>query len=187
MKEVWKDIPGYEGLYQVSNYGSVMSLNYARRGYAKPLTPKRNNSGRLWVELTKDGVKKQMLVHRLVGLVFLPNPNGYPQINHKDENPRNNRADNLEWCTPKYNVNYFLERRDPDWFKCRKATDKYGKRLTLSIYQFSKSGTLIRRWDNSRQITVALGWSDWSISECCRGNRKTAYGYIWRYANDDIR
>ena len=110
MEEIWKDIDGFEGLYQVSNFGNVMSLNYGNRGYAKKLTPKCNNSGRLWVELLKGGKRKCMLVHRLVALAFIPNPNNFPQINHKDENPKNNFAFNLEWCTQSYNNNYSIER-----------------------------------------------------------------------------
>lgn len=110
MEEIWKDIDGFEGLYQVSNFGNVMSLNYGNRGYAKKLTPKFNNSGRLWVELLKGGKRKCMLVHRLVALAFIPNPNNFPQINHKDENPKNNFAFNLEWCTQSYNNHYSIER-----------------------------------------------------------------------------
>lgn len=182
MKEIWKDIPEYEGLYQVSNLGNVLSLNYANRGYAKQLVPKSNNSGRLWVELFKDGKRKAMLIHRLVAMAFIPNPNNYPQINHMDENPKNNNAENLEWCTAKYNVQYFLERH-PDVFATRKSTEKYGKRLVMPIKQYTQDGILVRCWNNSRQVQKEMGWNDWSISECCRGKRKTAYGFIWQYAN----
>ena len=78
--EVWKDIDGYEGRYQVSNLGNVKSLNYRRQGVSKLLTPKRNNSGRLWVELFNEDGKRQFLIHRLVGAAFVPNPDGYDQI-----------------------------------------------------------------------------------------------------------
>lgn len=179
MEEIWRDIEGYEGRYQVSNLGNVLSLNYRHHGYSKQLVPKRNNSGRLWVELIADGKKKAFLVHRLVGAAFIPNPEGYPQINHKDENPQNNRADNLEWCTQEYNIRYYLERHPLE----RKPTAKYGKRLDLAVEQMTMDGNVVRRWDNSRQVARELGWSDWSISECCRGKRKKAYGYIWRYAS----
>ena len=84
MKEIWKDIEGYEGRYQISNLGNVMSLNYGNHGYPRQLTPKCNNSGRLWVELIVDGERKPFLIHRLVAMAFIPNPEGYPQVNHKD-------------------------------------------------------------------------------------------------------
>ena len=187
MNEVWKDIEGYEGRYQVSNLGNVKSLNYGGHGYAKNLVPKCNNSGRLWVELFADGKKKCALIHRLVGVAFIPNPNNYPQINHIDENPKNNQANNLEWCTGDYNIAYYLERH-PICSKKRKpirsrSTGKYKRRLGLKIHQMDINGNLIKEWPNSRAIATETGMSDWSISECCRGKRKTAYGYIWRYAN----
>ena len=106
MVEVWKDIEGYEGRYKISNLGNVKSLMYGGRKYEKDLTPKVNNCGRLWVELFCNGKKKQFLIHRLVAKAFIPNPHGLPQINHIDENPKNNRVDNLEWCDARYNMMY---------------------------------------------------------------------------------
>lgn len=180
--EVWKDIEGYEGLYQVSNQGNVLSLNYANKGYSKQLTPKCNNRGRLWVELVKQKKKKPMLIHRLVATAFIPNPNNYPQINHKDENPKNNEASNLEWCNSLYN-NHYSMKLHPDRPRERKSTPIYEKRNDLKINQYDKSGNLIRQWKNSRTIFLETKMSDWSISECCRGHRRSAYGFIWRYAN----
>lgn len=183
MEEVWKNIEGYEGRYQVSNLGNVLSLNYRNHGYAKQLTPKCNNNGRLWVELFADKKRKPFLIHRLVAAAFIPNLEGHPQINHKDENPKNNRVENLEWCTQEYNIQYYLDRHPAEKRKPRTSTNKYGVRLTLTIEQMTLTGEVVRRWDNSRQVAKELGWSDWSISECCRGKRKTAHGYIWRYAS----
>ena len=177
MEEVWKDVNGYEGLYQISNFGNVKSLNYRRHGYQKNLTPKVNNDGRLWVELAKSGKRKQFLVHRLVACAFIPNPSGYKEINHKDENPKNNHVDNLEWCTRKYNVSYYYQRHPHG------KENRCGNLKNLKINQFSRCGEFVKQWSNSREIFEQTGMSDWSISECCRGNRKTAYGYIWRYAN----
>lgn len=177
MEEIWKDVVGFEGLYQVSNFGNVKSLNYRRHGFPKNLTPKVNNSGRLWVELANCGNKKQFLVHRLVANAFIPNPNGFKEINHKDENPRNNNAENLEWCSRKYNVSYYYKRHPHG------SDNRVGSLKELKINQISKDGIILNRWNNSREIYIKTGMSDWSISECCRGNRKTAYGYIWQYAN----
>lgn len=180
MKEQWKDIKGYEGLYKVSNFGRVLSLH--RQGNPKILTPKCNNSKRLWVSLYKCGVEKPMLIHRLVAQAFLDNPDNLPQINHIDENPQNNNIVNLEWCTQEYNIKYYCDRhprKDGNIY----YSEKYHKRNHLKIKQFSKDGIFVREWDNSRQIFLETGWSDWSISECCRGKRKSAYGFIWQYAN----
>lgn len=182
MQEIWKDIKGYEGLYQVSSLGNVMSLNYQNHGYAKLLTPKCNNTGRLWVELCNNNKKNAFLIHRLVALAFIENPNNYPQINHIDENPKNNNVENLEWCTQEYNIKYYLDRHKQER-KVKNYSSKYKKRIDLKIYQYSLNGKLIKIWNNSREVCKECGWSDWSISECCRGNRKTAYGFIWRYAN----
>lgn len=182
MQEIWKDIKGYEGLYQVSNLGNVMSLNYKNHGYAKLLTPKCNNAGRLWVELFNNNKKRAFLIHRLVAFAFIENPNNYSQINHIDENPKNNNVENLEWCTQEYNIKYYLERHRGER-KIKKYSQKYQKRTDFKILQCSLNGEPIRSWKNSREVCKECGWSDWSISECCRGNRKTAYGFIWQYAN----
>lgn len=181
MEEIWKDIEGYEGRYQVSNLGNVKSLNYRNSGYAKNLTPKCNNSNRLWVELTNGKSKRQLLVHRLVAAAFIPNDNNYPEVNHKDENPHNNNASNLEWCTRQYNVAYYYHRHPHG--ADRNSTDKYRCGKDKPVGQFNKDGHLVNYWDNSRAIFLETGMSDWSISECCRGNRKTAYGYIWQYVS----
>ena len=182
MEEVWKDIRGYEGLYQVSNFGNVKSLNWQGRGYPKNLTPKLLNTNRLCVQLSLGGKTKYYLVHRLVAMAFIPNPYGYEEINHIDENPQNNEYTNLEWCDHLYNVRSYLANH-PNHHKERNATNKYGKRLNMPIEQITLDGTVIRVWKNSREIAIETGMSDWSISECCRGNRKTAYGYKWQYAS----
>lgn len=180
--EIWKDIVGYEGLYQVSNRGNVMSLNYGNRGYSKRLTPKCNNKGRLWVELVRQKKKNPMLIHRLVAEAFIPNPENHPQINHKDENPKNNEVYNLEWCDAVYNNRYSMALH-PERPKTRKSTSRYKKRNLSKINQYDKNGGFIRQWENSRAIYLETKMSDWSISECCRGNRRSAYGFIWQYAN----
>lgn len=117
MNEIWKDIEGYEGLYQVSNLGRVRSVDRiggrGRRFNGRILKPKVKTGGYLLVNFSKEGKRKMFSVHRLVAQAFIPNPEGLPQINHKDENPSNNRVENLEWCDGKYNCNYGIrnERR----------------------------------------------------------------------------
>ena len=105
MIEIWKDIEGYENLYQVSNLGRVKSLNYNHTGKEKIMKAKKDK-GYLRVQLYKDGKPKFYSVHRLVATSFLPNPNNLSQVNHIDEDKSNNIVDNLEWCSAKYNSNY---------------------------------------------------------------------------------
>lgn len=102
MTEIWKNIEGYEGKYQVSNLGRVKSMI----GQEKVLHPKKHRNGHLQIGLHKDKKRKTMYIHRLVAQAFIPNPDNLPCVNHKDENPNNNNVDNLEWCTQKYNCNY---------------------------------------------------------------------------------
>lgn len=106
MDEIWKDIPGYEGKYEVSNLGNVRSLNYNHTGEIKLLKQGTNKKGYKLVNLCKNGKQKCYLIHRLVAMTFIPNPNNLPIINHKDENKVNNNVKNLEWCTIAYNNNY---------------------------------------------------------------------------------
>ena len=102
MTEIWKNIEGYEGKYQVSNLGRVKSMI----GQEKVLHPKKHRNGHLQIGLHKDKKRKTMYIHRLVAQAFIPNPDNLPCVNHKDECPSNNNVDNLEWCTQKYNCNY---------------------------------------------------------------------------------
>lgn len=102
--EIWRDIDGYEGLYQVSNFGRVKSF---QKGTVRILKPAINRKW-LFVVLCKNGGKKIFKVHRLVAMAFIPNPDGKPQVNHIDGNPQNNHVDNLEWCTPSENMQHAL-------------------------------------------------------------------------------
>ena len=112
MKEIWKDIKNFEGLYQVSNLGRVKSLpkyTYSR-GYSqlrkeKLLKPCYVGKYRNYLAVRLNN-NKQYKIHRLVAKAFIPNPNNYPCVNHKDKNPSNNNVENLEWCTNQYNVKY---------------------------------------------------------------------------------
>ena len=114
MEEIWKDIVGYEGLYQVSNFGRVKSLAKYKNGNGgskfwrkeRILKPANTGRGYLMVVLIKEKKRTTYILHRLVAQAFIPNPNNLPQINHKDENKTNNVVSNLEWCDNKYNSNY---------------------------------------------------------------------------------
>lgn len=107
-KEVWRDIKNYEGLYEVSNFGNVRSLKFGKIKYLKPAN---NGFGYYHVILCKNGQKKYFKVHRLVANAFIENPNGYNEINHIDEDKTNNKVENLEWCTHKYNKRFSSAKR----------------------------------------------------------------------------
>ena len=163
-EEVWRDIEGYEGLYQVSNLGRVKSLWY---GKERILKLGRNIFGYLTVGLHKNEQQKTCKVHRLVAQAFIPNPNNLPDVNHCDEDKTNNSVQNLEFCDAKYNNNYGTRTE-----KCSKP-----------VQQFTKSGEFVKEWKSLHDIERNLGYSSSNISGSCRGARKSAYNFIWKYKN----
>lgn len=174
MEEIWKDIEGYEGLYQVSNLGRVKSLERVlKHGHlwkGKMLKLLEHGGGYKKVNLSKDGKNKQFYVHRLVAQTFIPNSDNLTEVNHKDENPSNNRVDNLEWCTASYNINYGTRNM------------RHAEKMSKRVYQYSLDGELINVWQSTREIERQLGYSHGNIGMGCRRN-KQYYGFIWEYAS----
>lgn len=169
--EEWKDIEGYEGLYQVSNYGRVKSLKF---GKEKILKPRKNKYGYFDINLCNESKVKGFRVNRLVALTFIPNPNNYPQVNHKDENKLNNCVDNLEWCDRKYNCNFGTRNE-------RVAEKLTNNSLTSkNVYQYSINGELIKIWESTHECG-RNGFNRGNITSCCNGKLKTSQGYIWSY------
>lgn len=180
MKEVWKDIPGYEGLYQVSNLGRVKSLprtilykdGRSRKILAHIMKPQGNGNGYLKLTLcNQNHYQKQCYIHRLVAEAFLPNPTNKPAINHKDENKANNEVSNLEWCTIAYNNSYGT--------KIARQTSKNA----FCVGQFTLGLKLIKIWKSAKECG-RHGYSQGNVSACCRGEYKQAYGYIWKYLKE---
>lgn len=162
-KETWKDISGYEGLYQVSNLGNVRSLNYKHTNKIKLLTPE-NNRGYLRYQLKG----KHYSAHKLVAMTFIPNPNNLTQINHIDGNKHNNKVENLEWCTPKENTIHALQSGLVDMHKI--------------IMKDKKTKEIIRVFNNILELKEEIKLKRYEhIYDCCRNERKSAYGYIWEY------
>lgn len=170
MDEIWRDIEGYEGLYQISNKGRVKSLKCGKERILRPLI---NTSGYYSIILCNDGVNKQFRIHRLVAQTFIPNLYNKPQVNHLDENKKNNCVDNLEWATAKENINHGTR------------NERAGYSRSKPILQYLKSGEFIREWQSSAEVERVLGIHNTNIISCCKGKRKYAGSFIWRYKEKD--
>lgn len=177
-KEIWKslDFMGFDG-YEVSNWGRVKSLNYRHKGIEGILKQGKDRYGYLFVVLCQNRERKTFTVHRLVCLTFLENPLNLPQINHKDENKENNCLNNLEWVSPKENINYGT--RNDKVRKAHKGKPHYKQRKP--ILQYTKEGEFIREWDSITTVSKELNLNKVNICMCCKKKLKTAYGFIWRY------
>ena len=178
--EVWKDIPNYEGLYQASNYGKIISLHYKK---TKELKPRKANHGYLKVALFKNGIRKEISVHRMIATLFLDNPNGYNEVNHKDENVTNNFVCNLEWCDRVYNCNYGTRNK-----RISKSNINNEKK-TKKVNQYDLQGNFIKTWNSIKEISEKLGICNSHIGDCCKGiyGRKTSGGYKWKYADEELQ
>lgn len=162
--EEWRDVKGYEGLYQVSNWGRVKSFCKSEK-----ILVSFSLGNYLGVKLRKNGNNKTCTVHRLVASAFIPNSKGFSQVNHKDENKQNNDVNNLEWCDVKYNINYGTR------------TKRMAENLSVAIEQVAFDGTIVKKW-NSLHEAGRNGFSIGHICQCCKGKRHYHKGYIWRYA-----
>lgn len=189
LNEEWKDIPGYEGLYQVSNLGRVKSLGRViwqewkdgthGRWYAFPekiLKPKIDTNNYLSVGLHKiDRSRKRFRIHRLVAIAFIKNDNNLPHINHKDENTYNNIVDNLEWCDAKYNLNY------------GGRVEKYRNSRGTRVQRLDLNDNYIDTWNSmthAAKIVYKNINKESDIRRNCMGKIKRVLNYKWRFDND---
>ena len=165
-QEIWKEIDGYDGKYEVSNYGRVRSLKRWRSTNFRILKNALTHRGYYSVSLSKNGKVKNYLVHRLVAASFIKNPLNLPQINHKNENKTDNCASNLEWCTNAYNMNY-------------------GTRLARQIGKNSKAviccetGIIYNSLAEASRQNPPIRQGN--ITLCCQGKNKSAGGFHWKY------
>lgn len=170
--EIWKDIEGYEGIYQISSLGRVRSIDRYRKSKdnslafvkGKILKGKIDKDGYIEYALCIHNTIKYYRAHRLVAQAFIPNPNSLPLINHINEIKNDNRIENLEWCTTQYN-------------------NEYSK--SKSILQLDKNYEFINKWKSAAQIESELGFNHSDISKCCRGiKNKTVKGFKWVFETD---
>ena len=178
----------YEGLYKVSNWGRILSLNYRNTGKPELMTPIANTKGYFQVGLWKNGEYKTCKVHRLVAETFLPNPENKPEVNHIDEDKTNNfvflnedgsvdkEKSNLEWKTHKDNINHGTRNE-------RVSKTLTNGKLSKPVLQLSLSGELIREWPSTAECG-RNGFDQGAVTKCCNGKRKTHKGFRFMYADD---
>lgn len=171
MQEVWKDIPGFEGAYQVSNLGRIKSF-MAKHVKGKPdeyiLKLPLANNGYYQVYLYNGKTKRKLLVHRIVAMAFIENPNNLPQVNHKDENRLNNCVDNLEWCDNVYNNRYGTK------------NSRFAEKCSFPIEQMTTAGKVIARYKSAKIAEALLGITHSQIATACR-NGTVCHDFRWRY------
>lgn len=186
MEEIWKQIKNYEGLYEVSNMGRVRSLP-RKTTKGKIISPNVKKNGYLTVSLFKDGKQNYKLIHRLVAEAFIDNPENKSYIDHVNTIKNDNRAENLRWVTQKENMNNPLTLKKINenetikkgfWKGC------FGKDNPRStpIIQLTLDGKIVQFWASAAVCKKETGFSNSIIGEVCKGKRKEAYGYLWRYS-----
>ena len=170
--EIWKDIEGKEGKFQVSNKGRIKSLErivirsngrlfHVREKILKPVVG--NECGHLQVDLGNSRVHEMKHIHKIVAKAFIPNQNGYTVVHHIDHNPTNNCVENLVWMSDEEHKRL------------------HGEERAKTVYQYTLDGKLVRVWKNASEAARELGFSQGNICACCNGKYKQAYGYIWSY------
>lgn len=195
MEEIWKNVEvvrgiDFTGYYEVSCFGNVRSIDrwvYLKNGGKKfvcgsDISKQKDKDGYLKVCLCHNGKEITIPIHRLVALSFIPNPSNLPCVNHKDENPSNNRVDNLEWCDYKYNNNYGT--------RLQKVVSKE----SIPVVQLSMDGKFIKEWPSMMSIQENENFSESSLAICLSKKRYVHGGFIWMkseqynsMSKDDIR
>lgn len=194
MNEIWKPIKNFEGYYEISNLGNVLSIervieyeyktksgliNKRRFKQSKRLKTHINNVGYYTTDFQVNKIKQTVSIHRLIAEAFIPNPENKPTINHKDGIKTNNYIENLEWTTYSENNQHAVDTglRQSPW------TGKFGINHPLSkpVIQYDKANNKINDFTNAREAERITGINHKHISSCCLGKRKTHGGYIWKY------
>ena len=189
MKEIWKDIKEYEGIYQISNLGRVRRLkkwcgNVYKSKWIddiKILTPTDNGNGYKIISLNKNRKRKNKYIHRLVAEAFIPNPDNLPEVNHIDNNKSNNVWTNLEWCTRSYNVKYSFDKGFHVAPKNMLGRKGKNHPISKSVKQYDLEGNFIKEYGSAHIASQETNVCYASIKKCRCKKQKTAGGYIWTY------
>lgn len=195
MEEIWKDIPGYEGLYQVSNLGRVKSMerevfsaNYIRHMPESIKKPQRHSNGNYRsIILSKGGKKTTRLLHRIVAEAFIPNPENKPEIDHIDGNPTNNRVDNLRWVFRKENNNFPLHRERISLSKRGSKSPQWGKfgklhHNSIPVVRIDTNGAVTEY--ECLMAAARDGFNINGVCNCCNGRANTHRGFRWMHKSD---
>ena len=184
--EKWKEIPNTEGNYFISNYGRLKTKEKkVRSGLRNNLYVTRkeqiiknqiNKLGYNHISIKINGILKNVNIHRMVAILFIPNPQKKEQVGHKDENTKNNRVDNLIWQTAKENINWGTRNK-----KCSKTM--LNKKSGIKVEKYDLNGNFIERYDSIRMAAKENNMYRNQISSCCKGIYKKSNGYIWKYGN----
>lgn len=183
MEEIWKPVVGWEKLYEVSSLGRVRSFDrttinkagHAQRFKGRTLRAAADKDSYDRVVLCVGKKRVNRIVHRLMAEAFIPNPNHLPEVNHIDENKRNNILSNLEWCTDKYNVNHgtALQRRA--------ASQRNHPNESKPVRQYTKAGKFIAEYPSIKEASRQTGIKKDSISRSCRGLLKYNHKFYWKF------
>jgi len=183
MEEIWKDIEGYKGLYQVSNLGRIKSLH----GLSERIMKQTLQKGYLRITLLKNKKQKRFLSHRLVAQAFIPNPENKPQVNHIDEDKENNRVDNLEWVTAKENNDWGTRKSRAIKSSINNPKRDYlelGKKFSKSIYYINEKGEKIC-FSGIHEAARLLNITPNGISANLHGKLKTYKGFVFMFDNNE--
>lgn len=190
--EEWKDIKGYEGIYQISNMGNVKALNFGSHTHCKGrgerlLKKITASTGYFVVTLYKGGIGMQYFIHRLVAENFISNPSNFPVVDHINTNTKDNRVENLRWVTVKGNVNNPISAKRRYESVCKVAKGKFGVESLKhrGVAQLTKDGQFIKYWGCMSDAWRYYGLDSGSLTKVCQGKQKSAGGYVWRYANNE--
>lgn len=200
MEIIWRDVAGYEGLYKVSDNGKVKSVDRYVEGKigskrlikGKEMKIQKSRKGYSVIVLHKNGIAKTKQVHRLVAEAFIPNLLNLPQVNHKDTNKDNNNVFNLEWITNYDNMQHAIKNGCYKGFTEKQRESviknlKYARKNKVKpVLQIRKDGEVLCEYISMVDAERKTGVDNSKICACCKGNRKTAGGYIWKYKNKEV-
>jgi hypothetical protein len=170
-KEIWRPVVGFEDRYEVSNLGRIHILKADRYTLGS-----LGCNGYYSITLYAKDKHRTAKVHKIVAEAFVPNPGNLPFINHKDENPANNAADNLEWCTQQYNGSY--------GDKAKRVSMNSGRNRPVAVYDLD--GNLLQTYRNMQEAAKGIGATGLTVLRCCRGKQKTLYGTMVLRYNDKV-
>lgn len=188
MEEVWKEIDGYDGRYLVSNYGRVVRVE---NGGNVEVAINVNSCGYWQLHLKDEKKRRTVTIHRLVATHFIPNPKSLPQINHKDGDKKNNRADNLEWCTASYNTKHAFDnglKENTRKAAARTAPKRHPAFVAGHVRSSSKRIEVTKIstgekfvYSSANEAARQLGLTQGNLSAAARGAIKSTMGYTAKY------